>query len=100
MHEDEDEDDQPLVRPASRKEPTEDGRDPSIVDGDLVPFLPPRLPSAAPVRKRKGPPEWKDPAATLQKTRVSEQRIPRLWAKRQKVKLYATLPASCLKSTN
>ena len=66
MHEDEDEDDKPLVQPASRKEPAEERRDPSIDDGDFVPLVPPRLPPAALVRKRKGPPVWQDPTATLE----------------------------------
>ena len=36
MHEDEDEDDKPLVRPTTRKEPLEEGRDQSIDDEDLA----------------------------------------------------------------
>ena len=51
MHEDEDEDDKPLVRPASRKEPAEERRDPVIDDEDLAPLVPPRPPPAAPVRR-------------------------------------------------
>ena len=39
MHEDEDEDDKPLVRPASRKEPAEKRRYPATDDEDLLPYL-------------------------------------------------------------
>ena len=46
MHEDEDEDDKPLVRPASRKEPANEKRDLDTDDEDLLPLVPP----AAPVR--------------------------------------------------
>ena len=55
MHEDEDEDedDRPLVRPAPRKEPAEKRRDPATADEDLLPLVPPRLPSAAPVRRKR-----------------------------------------------
>ena len=56
MHEDEDEDDKPFVRPASRKEPAEKRLDPATDDEDLLPLVLPRLPSAAAVMKRKGPP--------------------------------------------
>ena len=66
MHEDEDEDDKRLVRPASRKEPAEKRRDPATDDEDLQPLVLPRLPSAAPVRKRNGPPVWQVPTATLE----------------------------------
>ena len=66
MDEDEDEDDEPLVRPASRKEPAEERRDPATDDEDIPPLVPPRPPPAAPVRKRKGPPVWQDLAATLE----------------------------------
>ena len=41
MHDDEDEDGKPLVRPASRKEPFEEGRDQAIDDEDLAPLVPP-----------------------------------------------------------
>ena len=64
--EDEDEDDKPLVRPASRKEPAEEKRDLDTDDEDLLPLVPSRPPPDAPVRKRKGPPVWQDPAATLE----------------------------------
>ena len=47
MHEDEDEDDQPLVRPASRKEPVEERREPATDEEDPAPFVLPRLPPAA-----------------------------------------------------
>ena len=52
MHEDEDEDDKPLVRPASRKEPAEKRRDQATDDEDIRPLVPPKQPSAAPVKKR------------------------------------------------
>ena len=64
--EDKDEDDKPLVQPASRKEPAKEKRDLDTDDEDLLPLVPPRPPQAAPVRKRKGPPVWQDPAATLE----------------------------------
>ena len=66
MHEDEDEDHKPLVRPASRRELAEERRDLDNDDEDLLPLVPPRPPPAAPVRKRKGPPVRLDPAATLE----------------------------------
>ena len=53
MHEDEDEDDKRLVLPAARKGPAEERRDLATDDEDLLPLVPPRLPSAAPVKKRK-----------------------------------------------
>ena len=53
MHEDEDEDDKPLVRPTTRKEPAEERRDPATDDEDLLPVVPPRPPPFAPGRKRK-----------------------------------------------
>ena len=59
-------DDQPLEQPAPRKVPTEERRDPGTDDGDLAPLIPPRSPPAAPVRRRKGPPVWQDPTATLE----------------------------------
>ena len=67
MHEDGDEDDTPLVQPASRKEPVEKKRDTATDDKDLLPLVPPRPTPAALVRKRKGPPLWQDPAATLER---------------------------------
>ena len=95
-------DDQLLVQPAPRKEPAEERRDPATNDGHLAPFVPPRPPPAAPVRRRKDRqygktqlPHWKK---RCQETRVSEQRMPRFLAKRQKVKPYATLSTSCLTS--
>ena len=42
MHEDEDEDDTPLVRPTTRKEPLQEGRDQAIDDEDLAPLVPSR----------------------------------------------------------
>ena len=69
MHEDEDEDDKPLARPATRKEPLEEGRDQAIDDEDHAPLVPPR-PSrplqTAQRQKKKGPPIWQDPTATLE----------------------------------
>ena len=38
IHEDEGEDDKPLVRPTTRKEPLEEGRDQTIDDEDLAPL--------------------------------------------------------------
>ena len=66
MHQDKDEDDKPFVRPAPRKEPPKEKRDSDTDDEDLLPLVPPRPTPAAPVRKRKGPPVWQDPAATLE----------------------------------
>ena len=43
MHENEDEDDKPLVRTTTRKEPHEEGRDQSIDDEDLARLVIPRL---------------------------------------------------------
>ena len=97
MHEDEDGRWQ-TTRAASIKEGTcWERRDPTTDDEDLLPLVPPRLPSAAPVRKREGNQllYWNK---RCQGTRASEQRIPRFWAERQKVKPYATSSASCLKS--
>ena len=47
--------DQPLVQPASRKEPVEEKRDSAA--GRRTP---------AQLRRRKGPPVWRDPSATLE----------------------------------
>ena len=65
MHEDEDEDDKPLVRAASRKELVKEKRDLDTDDEDLLPLVRPRQTPAAPVRKKKGPPVWQDSAAAL-----------------------------------
>ena len=57
MNEDEDEDDKPLVRPTSRKEPLEEGRDQAIDDEDFVLMVPSRLsrpPQTAQRQKKKG----------------------------------------------
>ena len=92
-------DGQPLVQSAPKKEPAKEMRDPATDDGDLAPLVPPRPPSAVPVRRRKRPPVWQDPIATLEhEARVSEQRMPRFWAKTQKVKLSTTFSTSCLTS--
>ena len=93
-------DDQPLVQPAPRKEPAEERRDPASHDGDLAPLVPPRPPP--PARRRKGPPVWQDPTATLEQA-VSGDSSERaedasILGKRQKVKLSATLSTSWLKS--
>ena len=53
MCEDEDEDDQPLVQPAPRKETAEERRDAATDDEDLLPLVPPRSHSAASVKKKK-----------------------------------------------
>ena len=70
MHEDEDEDAKPLVRPTTRKEPPEDGRDQAIDDEDLAPLVPSRLSrspdEAAQQQKKKGPPVWQDPTTFLE----------------------------------
>ena len=58
MHEDEDEDDKPLVRPTTRKEPLEEGRGQAIDDGDLAPLVLSRPPEIAQRQKRKEPPVW------------------------------------------
>ena len=52
MHENEDEDDKPLVRPTTRKEPLEEGRDQAIDDEDLAPDL--LRPHSD--RRKRGPP--------------------------------------------
>ena len=46
-------DDQPPVQPASRKEPTEERRDPATDDGDLAPLVVPIPPPAAPAKKKR-----------------------------------------------
>ena len=51
----EDEDDQPLMQPTSRKEPVEERRE--SVAGRRIP---------AQVRRRRGPPVWQDPSATME----------------------------------
>ena len=75
MDEDEDEDDKPLVRPASRKEPAKEKSDLDTDDDDLLPLVPPRPPSTAPVRKRKGTPVWQDPATTLEHEALKNSRV-------------------------
>ena len=69
MHEDEDEDNKPVVRPTTRKEPLEEGRDQAIDDEDLaplVPWRPSRPPETEQRQMRKGPPVWQDPTALLE----------------------------------
>ena len=53
MDEDKDEDDKPLLRPASRKEPPKEKSDLETDDEDLLPVVPPRSPPVAPVRKER-----------------------------------------------
>ena len=68
MHEDEDEDDKPVVRPTTRKEPLEEGRDEAIDDEDLATLVPPR-PSRPPEtaqRQNNQPPVWQDLIAILE----------------------------------
>ena len=86
VHEDEDEDDKPFVRPASRKELAEEKRNLDTDDEDLLPFVPSRLPSAAQCGKEKDLqcgriqlPYWNK---RCQRTRASEQRIPRFLGKK------------------
>ena len=74
MHEDEDENEKPLVRLTSRKKPLEEGRDQAIGDeglAPLVPSRPSRPPETAQRQKRKGPPVWQDPTAIM-KQQVSK----------------------------
>ena len=57
MHEDGDEDDKQLVRPALKREPLEEGRDQATDDVDLVPLVPSkpsRPPHATQRQKKKG----------------------------------------------
>ena len=56
----------PLVHPTTRKEPLEDGRDQTIDDEDLAFLVPRRPPETEQRKKRKGPPVWQDPTATLE----------------------------------
>ena len=62
--------------------------------GDLVSLVSPRPPPAAPVRKRKGPPAWQDPAATLEHEVPKDSREraedTSIGAEKQKVKPYPT----------
>ena len=102
MHEDEDEDDKPLVRPASRKESPKEKSDFDADDGDLLPSVPRRPTPAAPVRKKEKTSSLARPSCYTgtrgtQKTRAGEQKRPRLKAEKQKVKLHVTF-SSCLRS--
>ena len=69
-------DDQPFVRPATRRVPSEIRRDQTTDNGDLAPLVPPRPSPVAPLRRRKGHPVWQDPTATLEQevTRNSRER--------------------------
>ena len=101
IHEDEDEDDKPHVRPASRKELAEARRDPATDDEDLLPLVHPRLPSTA--RKRKEPPLWQDPTASLEQkegARAREQRIPRFLGRKSRGEATSHLTAYPCKSTS
>ena len=70
----EDEHDQPLVRPATRKEPLEEGRDQATDDGDLAPLVPPRPSPVAPLRRRKGQPFFEYQTATQEQEVTSNSR--------------------------
>ena len=79
MHEDEDENEKPLVRLTSRKESVEEGRGQAIDDEDVAPLVPSRHsrpPETAQRQKRKGPPVLQDPTAFLkqQVSRDSRER--------------------------
>ena len=92
MHEDEHEDDKPLAK----KELAKEKRDPATDDEDYLPLVPPGLPSAAPVKKRKGSRVWQDPTAFLEQevSRDSRERARDTsfysQKKKQKVKPCAT----------
>ena len=89
MHEDEDKDDTPLVWPASRKEFAEERCDPATDDEDLLPTF-----NCTSKEKKRtlqyGRIQLQNWNKRCQGTRASEQRIPRFWAEKQKVKPYAT----------
>ena len=85
MDEDKDEDDKPLVRPATRKEPAKEKSDLCTDDEDLLPLVPPRLPPEAPVRKKKkknstGGFSCYTGTSGTHGTRASEQKIPQFGA--------------------
>ena len=86
----EEEDTQPHVRPTTRKEPLEEGRDQATDDEDLAPLVPSRPsrpPQAAQRQKKTGTTSmagiqllyWNK---GCQGTRASEQRIPQFWTKK------------------
>ena len=83
----EDEDDKPLVQPASRKEPVKEKRESAAERRTPAQLL-----------RRKGPPVWRDPTATLQQdvSGNSRERSEEIFflAKNQMVKL------SAMSSTN
>ena len=59
----------PLVRPTTRKEPLHEGRDQAIDDEDLAPLVPSRPsrpPETAQRQKKKRPPVWQDPTASVE----------------------------------
>ena len=102
MHEDEDEDDKPLVRATTTKEPLEEGRDQTIDDEDLAPLVPP-IPPETEQRQKNRPPVWQDPGAYTGTTGVkgfarARSRNLKFRAKSQKVKHSETLSTSCLTS--
>ena len=89
MHEDEDENEKPLVRVTSRKESLEEGRGQAIDDEDVAPLVslrPSRPPETAQRQKRKGPPVLQDPTAILkqQVSRDSREREEEtsIWSKK------------------
>ena len=88
MHEEEDEDYIPLVRPTKRNEPHEEGCDQAVDDEDFALLVSSRPLETAHQQKRKGPPVWQDPTAILeqQASRDSREREEEMliWAKSQK----------------
>ena len=95
-----DEDDQPLARPASRKNLRKFGVAQLLITETLHPWFLQDLVQLYQCEEEKDLlcgktqlPHWNK---RCQETRVIEQRTPRFWAKRQNVKLSATLPTSCL----
>ena len=77
MHEDEEKDDKPLVRPTTRVGPLEEGRDQATDDEDFPPLVPPRPsrpPQAAQRQERKGPPVWQYPTVFLKQQVSSDSR--------------------------
>ena len=86
-------DDKLLVQPTSRKEPVEEQRESAAA----------RKISCTVTKKRRTSiqsaeihlPHWNK---RCQESRVSDQRMPQIWAKRQKLKLSATLSTVCLPS--
>ena len=98
------EDDKPLVRPTTRKEPHEEVRDQAIDDEDLATFGSSETfetSSDSTVTKKKRDHQYGRIQLLFwnkgcQGTRGSEKRRPRFWAKCHKVKHSETLSKSCL----